>query len=87
MNFGKIDNYILFGGGRFLCYLAEKLKKENISVAVFSCNRHLDEYLNPLKMTLMEFLKEKQISYFNTEDINQDKEIEKYITDSTMPTK
>jgi hypothetical protein len=43
LNFGVIDRFILFGGGRFLLYAATKLIKEGYEVIVFSSERHLKE--------------------------------------------
>ena len=83
MRFGKIDNFILFGGGRMLCHLALKLQQEKFPVVVFSSQRHLTELVSG-EIILEEFLKQNQIAYFASDNINEDKNINRYLNEGTL---
>ncbi len=43
INFGEINNFILFGGGKFLLYAAEKLLDEKYRVVIFTSKRNMEE--------------------------------------------
>ncbi len=40
MNFGKINQYILFGGGQLLSFVAQQLQLKGFSVIVVTSERH-----------------------------------------------
>ena len=67
-----------------MCYLADKLTKEKYPVVIFSCQRHLTEFLEGLGMTFEDYLKKNNLTYFDSEDINRDKNLERYLTDTSM---
>lgn len=84
MKFGKIDRFILIGGARLLAEFARYLKKNNYDLVVFSSPRHLDEKIYSDGKTLSDIFRENKIKYFVSENINQDKNLFKYVTPETL---
>ncbi|MDP2586438.1 MAG: formyltransferase family protein [Candidatus Komeilibacteria bacterium] len=84
MRFGKIDSYILFGGGQVLADVSLKLKKMAQPVVVFSDDRHLAETGYADGLTLENFLKQQGIEYYNSANIGKDKNVDKFITASVL---
>ena len=86
MNFGKINQYILFGGGQLLCLIARQLKQESLSVFVVTSERHSIEpiKINENSMSFTEFLQNSHIDYVISKDISQDSSVINKITENTV---
>jgi|TARA_B100001964_G_C14226062_1_gene597705 methionyl-tRNA formyltransferase len=86
MNFGKIGQYILFGGGQLLCLTAKQLKKESYSVFVVTSERHSIEpiTLSETSMPFIEFLQKEHVDYIISKDILRDSEVLNKITKDTI---
>ncbi len=81
-NFGNIDKFILFGGGRFLLHTSQKLIKDGYQVIVFSANRHLNQDIKG--KTLSKLLQECNIAYRESRDINKDNTVLENISEKTI---
>ena len=83
MKFNKLNKLVLFGGSRILFDFVDHLKKQKFfGVVVFGSKRHLDEIVPGKNFTLRAFLKKNKIKYYDSEDINKDKNLEKEAKDS-----
>jgi methionyl-tRNA formyltransferase len=82
INFWGIENFILFGGGKFLLHVAKKLKADGFEVVVFSAPRHLNEDIDG--KSLRALLDENTVIYHESEDINKDALVSDYISDKTF---
>jgi len=85
MNFGKIDHYILFGGGKLLCLTALQLQKEFFSVFVVTSERHSTEpiIINNNTTSFADFLQNNNIDYVISEDVSRDSMVINKITKHT----
>ncbi len=81
-NFGNIDKFMLFGGGRFLLHMAQKLIKDGYEVIVYSADRHLNQDIEG--KTLSKWLQESNIAYHESKDINKDNAVLKEISETTI---
>ncbi len=73
MNFGKIDNYLLFGGGDLLCLVIRKLREMNKEIFVITSERQIAELLLFEKSgTLQKFLENNKVEYIISSDPNTD---------------
>ncbi len=72
MNFGKIDRYILLGGGRILVLFARYLREQGREVVVFTSPRHESQRVGE-EGTLGGFLRQSEINFFVCEDIGADR--------------
>jgi len=85
MNFGKIDQWILFGGGQLLTRLSLKLKEQRFKVFVVTSDRHSSEFISiSEKITLRDFLIGNDIDFLVSEDVNSDSDVVKRITENTL---
>lgn len=84
MNFGKIDNFVLLGGGSLVVHLIEELKKLNQKIILITGQRNLDELISPTSITFSQHLKENKIDYLVSENVNEDSHIEQKITSNTL---
>jgi methionyl-tRNA formyltransferase len=86
MNYGKIDQYILFGGGQLLCQTAKMLNEELFSVFVVTSERHSIEsiIIDESSMSFVEFLQNEHIDFVISKDILVDSEVLNKITESTI---
>lgn len=86
MNFGKINQYILFGGGQLLALTVQLLKKEGLSVFVVTSERHSNEIItiDSQSMALLEFLKYSHIDCIVSKDVSTDLNIINKVTENTM---
>ena len=86
MNFGEINQYILFGGGELLCQTVKLLKKENYRIFVVTSKRHSNELITISKQTipLIKFLKNEQIDYAISKDVSQDSFVLNRVTQNTL---
>ena len=88
MNFGKINQYVLFGGGELLCQTAKQLTKEFYSVFVVTSERHsiepitFDETNNTI--SFKEFLISNNIDYVISKEIAHDPNVINKITENTI---
>ena len=86
MNFGRINRYILFGGGELLCLTAQQLKKESFSVFVVTSERHSIEpiTIDETSMSFIEFLQNEQIDYTTSKELSKDSNVINKITENTI---
>ena len=86
MNFGAIDNYILFGGGQLLAYIAEVLVQQGITVRVVTSPRHSTESLkhNEGTVPFVDYLKNEQVDFIISNDIAADNDVISSINESTL---
>jgi methionyl-tRNA formyltransferase len=86
MNFGKIDRYLLIGGGQLLYDAALFLKKAKHDVIVVTSARHQLESID-LKTTpiqLSDGLTAAGIEYLISDEINSDPVVSDKLTDTTL---
>lgn len=74
MRFGKINNYIIIGGGRLVAYLCKDLINKNISFSIFTAPRHLDDIIDNEETTFKDFFINNEIPFFVSKNINSDTE-------------
>jgi methionyl-tRNA formyltransferase len=86
MNFGRIDKYILFGGGQLLYFTFVQLKAQGLSVFVATSKRHSIESItvDGTSLSLIEFLQNSGIDYLISDDISRDATVINRITDHTI---
>ncbi len=85
VNFGTVKRILLIGGARLLAETASALTKEkNYQVVVFSSVRHLEESVSGYDSSLKKILEKNKIQYFCEEDINQSKEISRFLDGDTL---
>jgi len=84
--FGKIDIYILFGGGLLLIYTAKRLKELGIHVFVVTSERHSKETqcIDSKTNTLLGWLDDDRIEYVISKDITVDERVLSAISDATI---
>ena len=85
MNFGKIDQWILFGGGQLLSGLSLKLKEQRFKVFVVTSDRHSSEFISISdKITLRDFLIGNDMDFLVSDDVNNDSDVISRITKNTL---
>jgi len=85
MNFGKINKYMLLGGGEMLCRFSLYLKQANKDVLVITSERHAEEIIKwDKEMLFKEFLSENKLDYYLVKDINNNKNVYKDISDDVL---
>ena len=86
MNFGKVSQYILFGGGQLLCQIAKQLKSGLCSVYVVTSERHSIEpiTLSESSMPFIDFLQNEHINCIISKNISQDSNVTNKITENTI---
>ncbi len=83
IKFGKIDTIVLFGGGRVLRHLAQKISKEKkYEIYVVTSKRLIIEKLNGI--SLADFLKRLGVKCIVTSDITNNKLVRDIITEFTI---
>jgi methionyl-tRNA formyltransferase len=85
MNFGKIDQWILFGGGQLLAGLSLKLKELRLHIFVVTSDRHASEFISlSEKITLRDFLIGNDMDFLVSDDVNNDSDVISRITKNTL---
>jgi len=84
MNFGDIDNIVLFGGGTNLVGLASWCNERDVPVVVFTSPRHADEAVSPDGTSLRDTLEAEGVSVFSSENINEEPELQEHVTANTL---
>ena len=80
-----VKNLILFGGARLLADFAVYAKQSlPYELTVFSSKRHLDELIAGSKKTLRQILKKNKISFYDSVDINRDKNLKATVKPGTL---
>ncbi len=72
ISYGKIDHFLLIGGGFLLGEFAVHLKKKGYQVNVFVAKRHVDEVISDEGFSFKELLEKNKIEYHSPRDINED---------------
>jgi methionyl-tRNA formyltransferase len=85
MNFGLINKYMLLGGGKLLCLIAQELRGK-YEVFVVTSERHSTELINvdQTPISLVEFLEREQIDFKVSKDITRDSVVASKIGDDTI---
>lgn len=83
MKFGRIDTYLLFGGGLLLSECAVELKEMGYSVLVVTSPRHSEGLVSDGSTTFTKYLVEHDIEHVVTKDMQAD-DITNRITSSTL---
>ncbi|HEY9584303.1 MAG TPA: hypothetical protein VJI33_01880 [Candidatus Paceibacterota bacterium] len=85
MKFNKINKIIIFGGARLVSEFSQILKKsDKYELVIFSAKRHLEESVDERGKTLKDVFIESGIKYYESDDINGDKNLAKEITEGTL---
>jgi len=85
MQFGKINNYILFGGGDLLLKIALFLKSQNDEIIVVTADRHFSEKLLFISEgSFGKFLNENKIKHIISNNVSEDNSVKKYISENTI---
>lgn len=83
MKFNKIDKLILMGGSFLLSeFIKHRPKNLDFELVIFSTKRYLDELLP--NVSLQTILKKHRLSYFRTDDINHDKNLNREVTKNSL---
>jgi len=70
IKFNKINHIILFGGSRLTAEIAQHILKDRLySFSIYTCDRQLNDAIYDGE-TLGDFLKDRNINYTSTDDIN-----------------
>lgn len=84
MNFGKIDQFMIFGAGQLLVDVVLMLKKSGRKVHVATSERNVSDNLMIDRKPLKTFLYENDIDFIVSEDVNKDPRIVQCIDSSTL---
>jgi methionyl-tRNA formyltransferase len=85
MRFGKIDNYLLFGGGDLLLKTAIFLLNQKNEVCVVTSDRHYSEKLMFInECSFGEFLNKNSIKHIISKNVLLDNSVKKQISKNTM---
>ena len=84
MNFGKIDHFLLFGGGKLFADMALRLKRSGRSIHAVTSQRHLHEGLIDPPIPLGNFLEDNEIDFLVSSDVNNDRSVSEMITPQTL---
>lgn len=82
MKFNKINKIILIGGSFSLKEFAKEIAKSDLDLVVFSSKRHLEELLGDI--SLKDALEKIGVSYYQSSDINDDKNLVKEVNENTL---
>lgn len=84
LRINNINRVIIFGGSPLAAVTVDELRKRQIEVVLFSSPRQIDEKMDSKGTTLGDLVKEKNIKYFITEDINSEKKLYDFISKNTL---
>lgn len=85
MNFGKINQYILFGGGELFARFLLKLKQRGTNFLAVTSERHSKEsIISPQDIPLKDFLVNNHIDFIVSKDVNTDNNIIGKITKESL---
>lgn len=84
MNFGKIEEFVFFGGGRLLAETALSLKRSNVRFTVIANEKDSQAAVVRENLNLMDFLKKNSIEFNISEDVNLDHAVVSKITTQTL---
>jgi methionyl-tRNA formyltransferase len=82
INFGRINNFILFGGSKLLLNLARYLTDSKFSVTVVTAKRDLEENIDGQSFEKLLLL--QKVPFIASSDAGKDKKVLKMISDTTM---
>ena len=84
MNFGNIDNVVLFGGGTNLVGLASWCNERDMPVVAFTSPRHADEAVSSDGRSLRDTLEADGVSVFSSEKINEEPRLQEHVNANTL---
>lgn len=86
ISYKNIDTLILFGGSFLMARLLNELllRKFGHRIVLFTAPRHLNGVIDGQGTTLRTFLKNRNISFFEAEDINNYPKLHTHVTKNTM---
>ncbi len=80
-----VKKLIVFGGSRLLTDFVQYAKRNlAYELAVFSSRRHLDEIVAGRKQTLRQILKKNRINFYESLNINEDKNLKRQVSLTTL---
>ena len=82
MHLGEISTIIFFGGGKVLLNIINDFRENNFKIYLFSSKRLLNEIYE--KKSFSEHLLKNNVKYFQTNNINDDKNINGLITKNVL---
>ena len=82
-NFGRINNFILIGGGAIMSGIL-KNGINSLSAVVFTAERFLNDIVDDSGTTFKDFLQDRNLDYYVSDDINTDNRLDKYISSNTI---
>ena len=77
INFGKINKFIIFGGGNFVLNLIKQMRKADCKVVIFTSKRYLDEIIDSRPFS--EHLDASGSAYYASKQINSDLRVKKHV--------
>lgn len=81
--FGIVSNVVLLGGGPIMVKLIQS-SSIPVEYTVFTAERFLKDKVLDSDLTFQQFLEQKKINYFISENINSDSNINEFIGPSTL---
>ena len=84
IEFGKIDNIVLFGGSWLTAKFIQVLIDSNIKVTLFTSLRHFEGIVSSDGLTLSQITEKLDIVVFTSNDINKDSRLKEFVSDSTL---
>ena len=84
MNFGQINDYVIFGGGATLVDIARWTQDRGHPVSVLTSPRHTSEPVGVDGETFQSALELANISVYVADDINDDPRLAGHVTDKTL---
>ena len=85
MQFGKIDGFILLGGGQLVAEVAFRLAERGRNIKLVTSPRHAHELVSgSINLTLSDYLDENGIGFSVSDNIATDAEIKSAIDNQHM---
>lgn len=84
MRFGKVDTFLLLGGGVLLSESAVKLKEAGYTVLVVTSQRHFQETISNTGYALGQHIESHGVEYFVSNEVNVDQRVITRITPRTL---
>jgi methionyl-tRNA formyltransferase len=84
MRFGKINHYVILGGGPFVAFLCKELHQRNKKFSVFTSPRHLEDLIDRDDTSFETFFNANGIPLYVTHDISTETEFLSLINESTL---
>ena len=84
IKFGKIDNFVLFGGGQIIAEICNFLKKNKKNILVLTSKDQAAEIIYPNKTTLKRYLVDNKIKYKILKNLKDKSKWSPFIKENTI---